>query len=86
MHYNCVTFSHHDITLLSDHTVSVNSGQAHGHWEEEPDGIGRVVITWHWAGDTTRAKRHEYRLLQPGLWAHTSDDMRYNGILAALPN
>ena len=78
-HYNCVTFARFDIELLSDGTVSVDGGPAHGVWQEDPDGL---TIVWHWAGDSARAKRHRYRLLQPGLRSYSSDDARYNGFLA----
>ena len=83
-HYACWDFQYHEIVLLSDRTVSVGGGQPHGHWEEEPEGLRRMCVTWHWEGHQEKARRHERRSLQPGLWALVANDSRYNSILAAL--
>ena len=82
--YNCSNFSYHDITLLSDHTVSVNGGPAHGSWEEEAEGLRRIAIAWHWASDHSRARRCEYHPLQQGLWAHVARDTQWNKFVVLL--
>ena len=82
--YNCSNFSYHDITVLSDHTVSVNGGPAHGSWEEEAEGLRRIAIARRWASDQSRARRCEYRPLQEGLWAHVARDMQRNKIMVLL--
>ena len=84
-HYSCHDFEFHTLTLLSDGTVKVNDDvPPHGRRLEEQGGLNRLYITWHYRSDDSRAHRHEYRQLQPGLWAMLGSDPRYNAFLALL--
>ena len=84
-HFSCSNFQFHNLTLLSDGTVKVgDDGPPHGGWREEQGGRNRLYITWHYRSDDSRANRHEYRPLQPGLWAMQAHDPRYNAFLALI--
>ena len=84
-HYTCCSFQYNDITLLSDNAVRVNGGQPHGSWEEETAGLHRLFIAWRYASDEARARRHEHRVLQHGLWAMVGRGSVHNVFLAVMP-
>ena len=47
------------IELLANGKVRFENGEAHGHWEME--GFYDLYITFHYAADTSKMKKHHFR-------------------------